>query len=253
MDSSISNTASTAAMARPFIGLWYPASGMRELPRLWCRRCRISGTCARVRRRPGPASTGSTVSGRRLWRSIAASRRAWRPIRNCPQIAAALSQSPVSYWLREWARCHASAQRRYWRPVRPPESWRPSRRLSCRQLFPSGLASFLLWVAELGQRNTVSAAFISIVTHLVDALSDDVGAESGLARAVEHRRRRRRRVERVSEVTQPDHHMPRKRFGIEVNALIGAAMVGVFHDVAGCFVDGQFERAGAAFMQWRTG
>ena len=52
--------------------------------------------------------------------------------------------------------------------------------------------------------NAVSSAFIAIVSHFIDAPGDDVGAESGLARAIERRRWRGRRVERIAEMMQPD-------------------------------------------------
>jgi hypothetical protein len=34
-------------------------------------------------------------------------------------------------------------------------------------------------------------------------------------------------------VMQPDHHLVGEGFSLQVDALIGAAMVGVLHDIAG--------------------
>ncbi len=51
---------------------------------------------------------------------------------------------------------------------------------------------------------------------------------------------------------QLDRDMARERFGFQMNPLIVAAMIGVLHDVAGRFVDRQFERSRAIFVQRRT-
>ena len=48
---------------------------------------------------------------------------------------------------------------------------------------------------------------------------------------------------------QPDRDMVRKRFGLEMNPLIGAPMVGVLHDVAGRLVHGQLQLGLAVLVE----
>src|SRR5215467_2251729 len=98
-----------------------------------------------------------------------------------------------------------------------------------------------LWPFEFLERHAISAVTIPAIVHFVDALVNDVDAESGIARAVEARRRRRGGVKRIAEMMQPDGNVAWKSLGFQVDPLIGAAMVGMFYDVAGSFVDRQLE------------
>src|SRR5579883_293131 len=95
------------------------------------------------------------------------------------------------------------------------------------------------------QRHAASAEIIPVIPHLVDAPGNDVGAEAGLARTVERGRRNRGRIERITAVVQLDGDMPRESFSFQLNPLVVAPMIGVFHDVHGGFMDGQFQRADA--------
>src|ERR1019366_9566204 len=92
-------------------------------------------------------------------------------------------------------------------------------------------ASLFLPFAGLHQCDAVSAPFIAIVPYFVDTPGDHVSAESGIARAIERRRWRYGRVKGISQVMQLDHHPAWESFGLKMNPLIFAAMIGVLHDV----------------------
>ena len=55
------------------------------------------------------------------------------------------------------------------------------------------------------------------------------------------------------EVMQLDQDLAGEGFGFQVNPLIGAAMIGVLHDIAGRFVDRQLRLGNAVFVERRPG
>src|ERR1019366_8032402 len=59
--------------------------------------------------------------------------------------------------------------------------------------------SFVLSLANLDERNAVSPAFIKIVSHVINALSDEVHPEAGRLRAVERTQWDFRRVECIPQ------------------------------------------------------
>src|SRR5579883_1204457 len=104
-------------------------------------------------------------------------------------------------------------------------------------------------MTEFDQCHAISPAFIAVITDLVDASRNDVRAEPRIARSVEWRRWSSRWIKGIAEVMEPDHDVIWKTFRFDIDFLIRTPVIGVFHDVACCFIDRKFERASAVLVK----
>src|ERR1019366_748395 len=88
------------------------------------------------------------------------------------------------------------------------------------------VSSFTSGFMHFDEGDAVSTALVAIIAHVVDAHRDEIHAESGLSGTIEGGWGHRRGIERISKVMQTDRDTVRKRFGFEIDTLIGAPMVG---------------------------
>src|SRR5207249_933573 len=114
-----------------------------------------------------------------------------------------------------------------------------------------GIASLAGVFRFFYQTNRVSPPLIARIAHLIDRLGDEVHAKAALARAVKRRRLDRLWVKCLPAMREPEGDTVSERVRFDLNRLIGATAIRMFHDVTGSFIDRQFELADVILVQDR--